>query len=203
MCIYARRPRLLPDGATIPDAWLQPFAQALLKARQWVAERPRVLKRDDEAAETWRGVYETLTTDRPGMYGAATSRAEAQVLRLSVTYAALDCSPVITADHLLAALAVWTYADESSRWALGDAVGDPITDTILAALRRVKDLDRQSISDLFSRNVNRARIDRAEPVARGRAGDGHEGADRRTTKGGLARGQQYEPVSTTEATLTK
>ena len=46
-----------------------------------------------------------------GLYGAVTSRAEAQVVRLSLIYALLDCSPVIRQEHLLAALALWEYCE--------------------------------------------------------------------------------------------
>jgi hypothetical protein len=95
----------------------------------------RRLRRDAEATAIWQDVYPSLSEGAPGLFGAATSRAEAQVLRLSVLYAALDRSAVITADHLLAALAVWRYAEESARWIFGDATGDPTADTIIGALR--------------------------------------------------------------------
>jgi hypothetical protein len=95
------------------------------------------------------------------MFGAATNRAEAQVLRLSVFYAILDRSEAIRTEYLLAALAVWRYAEQSARWLFGDAVGDPTADTILGALRRGGPLDREDISRLFDRHASRARIDQA------------------------------------------
>jgi hypothetical protein len=95
------------------------------------------------------------------MFGMATNRAEAQVVRLSVLYAALDCSALIRAEHLMAALAVWRYCEQSARWAFGDATGDPTADAILSALRRNGDLDRQDINDLLGRHLNRSRIDAA------------------------------------------
>ena len=67
----------------------------------------------------------------PGLLGAATNRAEAQVLRLSVPYALLDRSARHPPEHLLAALAVWRYAEASARWVFGDALGDTIADAIL------------------------------------------------------------------------
>jgi hypothetical protein len=94
------------------------------------------------------------------MFGAATNRAEAQVLRLSVLYAMLDSSEAIRAEHLLAALAVWRYAEQSARWLFGDAVGDPIADTILAALRQ-RPMTRNDLYNLFGRNVSRSRIEQA------------------------------------------
>jgi hypothetical protein len=106
-------------------------------------------------------VYESLSEGEPGLFGAATNRAAAQVLRLSVLYAALDCSAAMTADHLLAALAVWRYAEQSARWIFGDALGDPTADAILGALRRAGPLSRNDLVNLFDRHVNRARIERA------------------------------------------
>ena len=46
-----------------------------------------------------------------GMLGAVTSRAEAQVVRLSCLYALLDSSKVIRRQHMTAALAVWRYCE--------------------------------------------------------------------------------------------
>jgi hypothetical protein len=106
-------------------------------------------------------VYADLSAGAPGLFGAATSRSEAQVLRLSVLHAALECSSAITADHLLAALAVWKYAEDSARWIFGDATGDPTADGILAALRQGIELSRNDLVDLFGRHVNRSRIDSA------------------------------------------
>ena len=79
----------------------------------------------------WAEVYEQLSEGRPGLLGAATNRAEAQALRLQVTYALLDRSPVIRPEHVLASLAVWQYADASAKWVFGDALGDTVADEIL------------------------------------------------------------------------
>src|SRR5205823_12015335 len=83
------------------------------------------------------------------------------VVRLSVLYAALDYSEVIRAEHLLSALAVCRCCEASARWVFGDATGDPTADTILSALRRGGELDRQDIYELLGRHVNRSRIDAA------------------------------------------
>ena len=65
-----------------------------------------------EARELWSAEYQGLTADRPGIYGAVTARAEAQMLRLSLIYALLDeavlpAAEIIDIPHLRAALAVW------------------------------------------------------------------------------------------------
>ena len=75
----------------------------------------------------------------------------------------MDGSRAIEADHLLAGLAVWEYAEESARRIFGDATGDPIADRILEALRRSPaGLSRAHInSDVLHRNVPAARIGQA------------------------------------------
>jgi hypothetical protein len=72
--------------------------------------RPEILfRRDQEAQELWADCYESLSYRDPGLRGAATSRGEAQVLRISALHAALDCSEIVGLPHLEAAYAVWTY----------------------------------------------------------------------------------------------
>jgi hypothetical protein len=83
----------------------------------------------------WEEAYDALTGDRPGLYGAITSRSEAHVLRLSMLYAILDRSTEIGDTHILAALALWEYCDRSAAHLFGDSTGDRNADAILAALR--------------------------------------------------------------------
>ena len=156
----ARRAQVLPDGEGVPAELLAPLGAELRTVVAWARES-RLLRRDDGARAIWHAVYERLSDGAPGMYGAATNRAEAQVLRLSVLYAILDRSPVITGEHLMAALAVWQYAADSARWVFGDAIGDPTADAILAALRTRGGMDRTDIRDLFGRHVERSRIEQA------------------------------------------
>jgi hypothetical protein len=86
-------------------------------------------------------------------------------MRLACTYAVLDRSAVIHADHLAAALAVWQYCEASARFIFGDSLGDSTADTILQALRTKPDgMNRTEISGLFSGHKKRADIDRALAV---------------------------------------
>jgi hypothetical protein len=97
-----------------------------------------------------------------GLFGAITGRAEAQVLRLSLIYALLDCHNAIRPEHLLAALAVWDYCEASCRFIFGNAVGDPIADPILNALRgEPEGMSKTEIFILFQRNQSAGAIDRA------------------------------------------
>lgn len=117
------------------------------------------LKRDDEARAIWFELYADLSEGKPGMLGAVTSRAEAQVMRLSCIYALLDCSPIIRASHLRAALAVWKYCEASAAFVFGDALGDSIADEILHTLRsRTEGITRHEIRDHFQRHKSSAQI---------------------------------------------
>ena len=94
--------------------------------------------------------------------GAIVNRAPAQVVRLSLVFALLDCSPVILQSHLLAALAVWDYAEASAKYIFGDALGYPLADRILMKLRaNTGGLTRTEVRDLFGRHRSEAEIEAA------------------------------------------
>jgi hypothetical protein len=83
-------------------------------------------------------------------------------MRLAGLYALLDGENAIDTVHLKAALALWEYAESSTRQIFGDSTGDHIADTILAALRSEKELDESAISALFGRNMSAARLNQAK-----------------------------------------
>jgi DnaB-like helicase N terminal domain/Protein of unknown function (DUF3987) len=90
---------------------------------------------DRNAREMWKRNYERLSEGQPGLFGAVTARAEAQVVRLVLLYAMLDdshtpvwdssgkmvpCTPNhIRTEHLKAAMALWQYAEDSARFIFG------------------------------------------------------------------------------------
>ena len=88
------------------------------------------------------------------MLGAIIGRAEAQVIRLSLIHSLLDRRAEIDTAHLEAAIALWGYSEASVRWIFGDALGDPIADEILRALRQAADagMTRTQVRDLFGRH---------------------------------------------------
>jgi hypothetical protein len=110
----------------------------------------------------WREVYRSLSEGKPGLLGAAISRAEAQVVRLSLVYALLDRSPSVLIAHLEAALAVWRYAEDSARFIFGDALGDETADEILRQLSQYPNgMTRNEIREYFQRHKSSTEISRA------------------------------------------
>jgi hypothetical protein len=126
------RSKVLPEGGG--SYGIADLVDGLQKAVAFAREVGE-LKRDEAARRLWVQVYPALSTGKPGLLGAITARAEAQVLRLSDLYALLDCSPVVRVEHLKAALAVWRYCEDSARWIFETKTGNWRADRILAALK--------------------------------------------------------------------
>ena len=159
LCV--RRSKLLPRGGRLQAADLHPVLDRLRRAADW-ARGQQQLDCSDAAWAFWDDVYENLSEGRPGLLGAVISRAEAHVLRLSLIYALLDCTPVIERCHLEAALSLWRYAEASARYIFGDALGDPFADELLDALRaQPNGLTRTEISGHFGRHRSANEIARA------------------------------------------
>lgn len=164
--ICVRRSKELPDGGNPPESELRPLFDEVRKALD-AAKRIGEVNRDARASELWRAVYSELSRERPGLFGAVTSRAEAQVLRLSLLYALMDGSAEIREEHLRAALAVWDCAAASARHVFGDRTGNPLADRILDGLRDSGGgLGRSDISEFLGRNAKAQEIDRALDLLR-------------------------------------
>ena len=164
-CLWTcvRRSQCLPNGGSLAPETIAGLAGDLRSILNWVetgAARP--FCRDAAASKFWDARYENLSQAWPGLYGAATNRAEAQVLRLSATYALLDCSPVIALPHLQAALAVWDYCSGSAGYIFGNATGDPTVDRIREAIESSPSgLTREQIRKFFNGHLSSQRIDAA------------------------------------------
>jgi hypothetical protein len=161
--IGVERSQCLPEGGNLDAHELSAIAAELRRSLDWAADAGNFrLVRDDEARALWHERYPALSQVRPGLYGAATSRAEAQVLRLSAIYAVLDCSPIIRLPHLRAALAVWDYCSASASLFFGTSTGDHTADRIMEAINAsAGTLSRQQISALFQGHLSSSRIETA------------------------------------------
>ena len=158
-----RRARLLPEGGSLREDDLIPISGKIAEALVF-ARGVEEMRRDPDARQVWRDEYAKLSEGKPGMLGAITSRAEAQVTRLSLIYALLDKSAVVYPYHLRAALEVWRYCEDSARYIFGDSIGDRIADTIFAALRESGEqglTQTEIYRDVFKKNHPAAGIARA------------------------------------------
>jgi hypothetical protein len=156
-----QRSKCLPEGGDLPP--LADIVTQLHKAIEFARNTDKIV-RTASARELWEQVYPELSEGKPGLVGALTARAEAQVLRLSCVYALLDCSPVVDVAHLRAALELWRYCEESTCMIFESGTGDRHADRILQALKVAgkTGLTKTEISyNLFNRNVTRFELDEA------------------------------------------
>jgi Protein of unknown function (DUF3987) len=153
-----RRSKELPFGGSLTDSEILHLGEQLKS----VIDRAKPVGRmemTDAARSKWAAVYPELSAAKPGLLGAVIARAEAQTVRLALIYALLDGADMIDLPHLEAALAVWEYCELSAIHIFGDAIGDPVADEILRALRNTPDgMTRTAINDLFGRHQSSSRI---------------------------------------------
>ena len=120
LCV--RRSKCLPEGGALHTIDFAPTLRRIGECVEF-AQNVGTVCRDDQARTVWAEVYPKLSDGRPGLLGAATSRAEAQVMRLATIYALLDKSAVVRPEHLMAALAMWEYAEQSAKYIFGNCAG--------------------------------------------------------------------------------
>ncbi len=166
--VCAKRARFLPDGGDTDTININDEVAALSEAITFAKSAGR-MRRDEGAKKLWYKMYRRLSTPRAGVLGHVTGRAEAQVLRLSVLYALLDCSPVIREEHLAAALAVWDYCVASAGFIFGAASGNPFADDLCKELtkRAPEGMTRTEISAHYKHNKTKEDIDHALGVLEG------------------------------------
>ena len=160
---HIERSKIIPSPKGVPAAVLASLIDELRKAFQFAGTVGEMV-RDPDAEALWADVYPALSEGKPGLCGAITSRAEAQVLRLSMIYALMDCSANIKTPHLQAALAFWDYSEQSVSLIFGDLLGDPNVDRVWDYLRTLGKLSRSIIHSILGRNASTGEIDRITGV---------------------------------------
>jgi hypothetical protein len=154
LIILAKRSNELPFPGWLDPQVAQGFAdriKTLLTTMDW---RHREVFFSPAAQALWRAEYHDLSAEKPGLFGFAVNRAEAQTLRLAMIYALLDKSYCIEPEHLRAALAFWRYCEASAKYVLGDYLGEPVADDILRALRQIAPdgMNRSEIYNILGRH---------------------------------------------------
>ena len=160
--LMVRRSKQLPFGGEWHKVDTSSLVERLGEALEF-GKSPVEVGWGKTARAIWPEIYGPLSEGKPGLFGAVIGRAEAQVVRLAALYAVLDLSDDIEREHLMAALALWDYAEASARYVFGDATGDAVADQIMEALmlNRTEGMSRTEISNLFRRNRSAERIGRA------------------------------------------
>jgi hypothetical protein len=156
---FVRRSREIPNPTGCPDGTLKPLIERLAESVSF-ARKVSIIRRDDEAEAIWAGVYHDLSSDRDGLAGALLARAEPQVLRFAAIFALLDLSDVVRSAHLEAALALWSYSEQSVHYIFGELKGDPSVDKAFEALKKVGSLTVTDIHSLFGRHADKNEVDR-------------------------------------------
>jgi 5S rRNA maturation endonuclease (ribonuclease M5) len=160
--LAVKRSKCLPDGGAIDTVNFDDVVAKLEAALNFAKDFVEIV-RGPETKKLWHEVYPRLSEAQPGMSGAVIGRAEAQVMRLSAIYALLDQSHLIRPEHHEAAMALWRYCEQSTRWIFGTSTGNRNADKILAALRHAPDgMTKTEISvEIFNRHASSAEIDEA------------------------------------------
>ena len=157
-----KRSQYLPFGGQLEDGAVCVMAEEVSEAIARARKIGRIYW-SEQAAEGWEKIYPGLSSGRPGLLGALTDRADAQTIRVAMNYALWEGTARISLDHLMAARAVTDFCEQSVRYIFGDSLGDPVADTILAALKNAErsGLPRTEISNLLSRHSSSGQIGRA------------------------------------------
>jgi hypothetical protein len=119
-----RRSKKLASGGTLNEATRHELGTKVGAALRSARTRT-LLTRTPTAEATWRSVYENLP-EPPGLFGAVTARADAQLLRLSLVYALLNKADRIHDTHIEPAVAVWRYAEASAAHVFGGVLGSDL-----------------------------------------------------------------------------
>jgi hypothetical protein len=146
--VFCDRTKKLPDGGG--DIDFGSYIEDLKKAVEFAQSQKRIFM-DRGAREIWHRAYDSLSESQDGLFGAVTSRGEAQVIRLALLYALLDCSVHIQSEHLRAALAFWQYCEDSARF-----IFDELTQEQQMVVEWLREHGSQTKTDLihslFKRN---------------------------------------------------
>jgi hypothetical protein len=155
--VCTRRSKKLSRGGSVPEmeALVERLRAAVAAARQMGP-----VEWSEMTIPLWDAAYDVLTEGLPGLIGAVTGRAEAQVLRLATLYAVLDGRAERDVDHLLAALAVWDYCEASAKYLF--ARGERLEQRLLELLEQApRGLTRAELREHLGNHVPADRIDRA------------------------------------------
>lgn len=131
--LAVRRTKLVPFPES-PKRMMAPFAEPLARAIE-SAHVPGDMRWSPRAADRWETLYAASSARQlPGLIGALTARRDAQTARLALIYALIDRAAAVDLEHLLAAEAVWDFAERSAIHVFGVSTGNRRADQLLVLL---------------------------------------------------------------------
>lgn len=154
--VFSRRKKLISRPQPMPNDELANFQGRIIELCKKVWGTTTMTFSED-ALNMWDEVYPELSKEHLGLSGVVCNRAEVQTIRIAMIYALLDGETVIRPHHLEAALAFWQYCEDSALFIFGGRESDIVADKIIEALKD-GDLTSTEINELFSHNVQSARI---------------------------------------------
>jgi hypothetical protein len=161
LLVWAERQRDLPLGGNVPAQVVESHARRLIAAAT-EAEGIDQMRFSPGAEVRWSDAYHGLRQARPGVYGLMVQRAAPHVLRLAMIYALTEGSAVIGVEHLNAALALWTYCDQTAAYLFPPTAGGATRDKITALLAeaRTNGLTRTALHHRFGGRLYADELDR-------------------------------------------
>jgi hypothetical protein len=113
-----------------------------------------------DARAYWDVKYHEVSQDEQGILGAITSRSEAYVMRVSLLFCLLDCTPQIEQRHIEAACHLVEFCNKSAQFIFttpAECEAGTDADKLLNALAE-KSLNQTAISKLFSGHKKRPEL---------------------------------------------
>jgi len=155
---WCERSKMLAEGGT-PDPQTVSHLVTRFKVAMANALSYGEMSRDSKARDLWAAIYPEITASKPGLVGALSARAEAQVLRLSCLYAILDDSRVVMEQHLTAAHALWKYTEQTLVNIFGEDSTDLLEVKVLKLLRaRQEGVTKTELYRELGNHVNGGRL---------------------------------------------
>lgn len=136
--VVARQAQKLPFGGTLRVDELPEIVDPVRAALCWADEEKRNVGFAPDARKVWPQFYDELTRGAEGRLGPVTDRGPAQVRRLALVYAVADKSPRVRRVHLIAAMEVWRYSEDSARYLFAEAPVDLLESRLVKVLSRRK-----------------------------------------------------------------
>jgi hypothetical protein len=133
-----RASKSLPAGGHWNSVEWNPLVDRFRAAFKFSREKKRYysMQADPDTWAIWEPIYHVMSQGRPGLVGAMLARSATNITRFAIAYALLDRSEVIRPHHLIAALAVWRYCEDSVLYIFGEKWADKDAERLLDALKK-------------------------------------------------------------------